>query len=199
MSYEWSTIDPKQSIDEVTIVLTIDGERVAAIWFLGGHVERPDGWHITLRPADKLGVGGLPSFETAEEAKRHVEDLFKLKTETVDEVVMYIVARKDLKMSAGKLGAQVGHGVQYVLQVINLPENFRWYTEWRHGDHTKIVLAVNSLEELEALESRLGVRARIVVDRGRTEVQANTKTVLALAPMPKSVAKPFVGHLHPYR
>jgi len=197
MSHHWDTIGEGE---EASHVLTVDGERVAAIWFLSGHVERPDAWHITFRPSTKLAIGGVPSFETIDEAKSYVENEFGIaRRPPEDEVVMYLVARKDLKMSPGKLAAQCGHAVQYILQIINLPENRSWYTDWRFGDHTKIVLAVNSSEELEALAAKLDVRARVVVDRGRTEIPANTKTVLAMAPMPKSVAKPFIGHLPLYR
>lgn len=130
---------------------------------------------------------------------------------------MYFVARKDLRMSSGKLSAQGMHGLQYVLEDIDpkactaayeiwergdvpdLEDHARWYVEWRRGDHTKITLAVHSLEELEALEEKLGHKAKVVVDRGRTEVEPNTKTGLCLRPMPRGEAAYWVGHLHPYR
>jgi len=42
-----------------------------------------------------------------------------------DPYVMYIVVRRSLKLSAGKVGAQCGHAVQYLMQEF-LPE--RWPT-----------------------------------------------------------------------
>lgn len=129
---------------------------------------------------------------------------------------MYVVVRKDLGMSAGKLAAQAMHGLQYVLEHFNptadavrydnwlrgeteISDELRWCQEWRRGDHTKIVLAVDSLDQLEHLAERVGDRGRIVVDRGRTEVEPNTKTALALFPMPRSLASVWVGALRPYR
>lgn len=144
---------------------------------------------------------------------------------TDDKVVMYLIARRDLNMSPGKLAAQVGHGVQYVLaddlkqriekiqtsiwKKLWLKLHAMWHStadddrnfmsEWAENDHTKIVLMVHSLEELACLEALLGTLAKVVVDAGHTELSAGTRTVLAMKPMPKSLAREYVRHLKSYR
>jgi peptidyl-tRNA hydrolase len=120
----------------------------------------------------------------------------------MDEIVMYFVARKDLNMSAGKLATQVGHGVQYLLTRLEYdPTQTAWLTLWKNASSTKIVLAVENLEELHAIIKTLDASpvpsyAR-VIDEGRTEVAPKTETLLAIAPLPRSIAKPYVGHLRP--
>ncbi len=119
-----------------------------------------------------------------------------------DEIVMYFVARKDLNMSPGKLAAQVGHGVQYILTRTLCSQEIEWLTEWKNGSSAKVVLAINSLEKLVELAGTLDTAwipyARIV-DEGRTEVAQKTETLLALTPLPRSIAKPYVGLLPLYR
>ncbi len=69
--HSWSELKDDR---DVTYLLTVDGERRASVWFLGGHVERPDAWHITFRPSDKLSSTQF-SFETSDEAKRYAEEV----------------------------------------------------------------------------------------------------------------------------
>lgn len=123
-----------------------------------------------------------------------------------DEIVMYLVARKDLKMSPGKLAAQVGHGVQYIMARIRTypsPEQAAWFALWNDGSSAKIVLAVQSLVEfhqlIEVLDASTVPSYALVIDEGRTELAQQTETVLAIAPLPRSIAKPYVGHLPLYR
>jgi PTH2 family peptidyl-tRNA hydrolase len=117
------------------------------------------------------------------------------------EVVMYLVARADLHMSPGKLAAQVGHGVQYALELVKRQEDpsFQtWHEEWAAKSSTKIILAVGSQNELSDLVRNLSIPAALVVDEGRTEIAAASQTVVALVPVPRFKAKPFVGHLKRY-
>lgn len=109
----------------------------------------------------------------------------------MDEIVMYFVAREDLKMSPGKLAAQVGHGVQYILARTLTSKEIEWFYEWKNGSSAKVVLSVPSLEKLvelaEILDNAWIPYARVIDQK--------TETVLALAPMPRSIAKPYVGLL----
>lgn len=200
-NYFWETVGPK---DDPTHILTVNGEKVAAVWFLGGHVERHDRWHITFRDAAlKTSTG----FESLGAAKIRAEEEHNVKPDPMDEVVMYLVARKDLKMSPGKLAAQVGHAVDYLRDRMTFDDR-SWETQWVKQSRTKIVLAVNSEAELLELQQKLrdpfqkdqvDFRCVVVVDEGRTEVAGNSKTVLGVVPMPKSFAKQFIGHLPLYR
>lgn len=59
----------------------------------------------------------------------------------------------------------------------------------------KIVL-VGKEEDLLALEARGAVTIR---DAGYTEIPSGSLTVAALPPMPRSEAKPLIGHLKTLR
>lgn len=118
---------------------------------------------------------------------------------STDEIVMYLVVRKDLKMNAGKVGAQCGHAVQLTLDQLAEDD---WLRSWKNGSYTKIALAVQSLEELQVIHQKLmaaDLLSVLVVDEGRTQVEQNTVTVLGIRPLPKSIASTFVGHLPLYR
>jgi PTH2 family peptidyl-tRNA hydrolase len=185
-------------------ILSIDGARVAAVWFLGGHVERPDAWHVTFRASKHESISG---FETMRDAQRFAEEELGLpQVVETDEIVMYLVARKDLKMSPGKLAAQCGHAVHYLINMMDASPVARWDgrdwgNQWRDSkSHAKIVLSVSSEEELLELHQTLGpTRSVLVIDEGRTEVAGKTKTALGVLPMPKSYARQFVGDLPLYR
>lgn len=119
---------------------------------------------------------------------------------TPDEIVMYIIARADLKMSPGKLAAQVGHGVQYAMMKARngSEETLETLERWENGSSTKIVLKAESYSHLMALQSSIPITSVVVVDEGRTEIPS-TETVLALVPVPKSFAAPYLNHLPLYR
>jgi peptidyl-tRNA hydrolase len=125
--------------------------------------------------------------------------------QTDDEVAMYLIARADLKMSPGKLAAQVGHGVQYTiakiaqLRTLNIgAEYVKWYADWEAASSTKIVLRVESRDQLIELYDSMQIPRAIVRDEGRTEITA-TETVVSIVPVPRSVARPFIGKLPLYR
>jgi hypothetical protein len=65
----WETLGEGRGI---TYVASIRGERRAAVWFLGGHVNRQDAWHVTYRyERDKRWSGC--EHATARDAKDFVE------------------------------------------------------------------------------------------------------------------------------
>jgi len=123
--------------------------------------------------------------------------------------VMYLIFREDLAMSPGKIAAQAGHAVQYMVEAIDPidsehesdPENidryWRYYS-WKGTGITKVALRVKDLAELEALRATLteaGVWTRVVVDEGHTEVAPNSLTCMSIEPRTKLFMRPFVGHL----
>lgn len=122
-----------------------------------------------------------------------------------DEVVMYMVARKDLDMSHGKLGAQCGHGTQLCIREaenadVSLEGGYPALAEWEEKDYPKIVLAGDE-KKMGKLLRQLGESSfphAKVVDRGRTELTPNTMTLIALGPLRRRDAEPFVGRLQVY-
>ncbi len=106
---------------------------------------------------------------------------------------MVILVRTDLNMPKGKIGAQVGHGVQYYMQsrmmeIANGQEASEaeksWFTD---GSHTKVCLKVGSLEELEQIQAdakELDLKTFLVTDNGVTMfLGKKTVTALAFAPV----------------
>src|ERR1019366_2407436 len=122
--------------------------------------------------------------------------------ENEDPIVLYLIVRESLNMSAGKACAQVGHAVQYILmhyfaaQVLKakvkdttLPiielDHIAITTKWLGQDARKVVLKADE-KEWAALQTELGTNCVIVKDNGLTEVAAGSQTVIALWPNYKS-------------
>jgi len=95
-----------------------------------------------------------------------------------------VVARKDLKLSAGKLAAQVGHAaVDCALKAKrHQPAVFdAWYEE---GQKKVVVKADNerALFDLKAAAERAGLTTALIADAGHTELPPGTITVLGVGP-----------------
>jgi len=73
------------------------------------------------------------------------------------------------------------------------------WAEWLNGQFTKIVLYVNSLEEMEAIEKAandLGIPTAKIIDAGKTEFHGEpTPTALALGPYDSDVLADLTGEL----
>lgn len=104
-----------------------------------------------------------------------------------------ILIRNDLKMNKGKIAAQSAHASW--MSILNISEN-NGYTitipldentkDWFEGKFTKVVLAVNSEEELINLYEKAkesGLLASLVVDSGLTTFNyVPTHTAVAIGP-----------------
>lgn len=110
---------------------------------------------------------------------------------------MYLLVRKDVKMSSGKAIAQCGHAALELAQ--KAPRSLvQQYT--REGG-TKIALKLTSLEQLEQIRdasAAVGVNYYVVVDQGRTQIAPNTTTVLGIGPIRRKVARPLVADVPLY-
>jgi len=126
----------------------------------------------------------------------------------LDEVRQIIVIRKDLKMRKGKMVAQGAHAsMKPILDQLYSDEgtlNFKMdknnpIYNWINGSFVKIVVGVNSLEELEELESeasKSNILVSKITDEGRTTFNNNiTVTALAIGPEWKSKLEPITGNL----
>ncbi len=112
-----------------------------------------------------------------------------------EEIVIYLVVRNDLKMSPGKVAAQVGHGVELALNL-----GRRHYPHWTPKDLpcAKIVLQANIFQFMSILDSFNDNIIARVVDEGRTEVVPGSMTVLAFVPAPKASISKDLSHLKLY-
>lgn len=127
-----------------------------------------------------------------------------------------LVARKDLKMRAGKLAAQAAHASMGAVTrgkgalireggdgahelVVPLDADLH---AWLTGQFKKICVYVGSEAELLELHQRAlaaGMRCALIQDSGLTEFGGvPTYTVLSIGPHPKARLDPLTGHLPLY-
>jgi peptidyl-tRNA hydrolase, PTH2 family len=92
-----------------------------------------------------------------------------------------ILVRQDLKLPAGKLAAQVAHASLEAA----LKSNKDRMQKWREAGAKKIVLKVESLEELQIFQQvagRMGFTTALITDAGHTVVEPGTITCLGIGP-----------------
>ena len=110
-----------------------------------------------------------------------------------NEVVQYIIVRKDLNMTHGKMAAQCCHAsVGSVYPFLEDP----FVKEWLSKAFTKIILRAKNKNDLEKLMDKLDIEQFIykkIVDNCRTELEKEseegTLTCIGIRPMPKSYLK----------
>uniref|UniRef100_A0A0E0L4R7 peptidyl-tRNA hydrolase n=1 Tax=Oryza punctata TaxID=4537 RepID=A0A0E0L4R7_ORYPU len=101
-----------------------------------------------------------------------------------EELKMVLVVRKDLKMGAGKIASQCAHAATGLYAEL-MASNRGLLRQWEQFGQAKIVLTCKNQQEMnrikETAEHR-GIPTFVVADAGRTQVQAGSKTVLAVGP-----------------
>jgi len=113
------------------------------------------------------------------------------------EYKMVIVTRKDLKLSPGKLAAQVAHAaVNCALSTKK--NNSDWFKKWQSEGGKKVVAKANSVDDFFMLKEKaekLRLSTSLVEDAGHTEIPAGTKTVLGIGPAPSNIIDQVTGEL----
>lgn len=108
-----------------------------------------------------------------------------------------ILVRTDLKMSKGKLAVQVAHAsVCALLEALKHKRD--WADEWLASGQKKVVLKVNSEEELRKYYQaalKFGLPAAIIQDAGLTELPEGTTTTVGIGPAPETYIDKVTGHL----
>jgi PTH2 family peptidyl-tRNA hydrolase len=110
---------------------------------------------------------------------------------------MVIAVRKDLKLSAGKMAAQVAHAAVNCALVAKRrkPE---WFDRWHDEGQKKVVVKVANLDELLRLKvvaEDAGLVTSLIADAGLTELPPNTTTVLGIGPGPEEAIDKVTGNL----
>ena len=113
---------------------------------------------------------------------------------------MVIVVRKDLKLSPGKMAAQVGHAaVDCALKAMKYDR--KAFDQWKAEGQKKAVLKTEKeadYRQLKADAERAGLSTALIRDAGHTEIPAGTVTVLGIGPGDDAVIDRVTGHLSLY-
>ena len=110
---------------------------------------------------------------------------------------MVLVTRKDLKLSTGKLAAQVAHAA-VACALETKKTNGRWFRKWMKEGAKKAVVKVDTLDEFYPLEKKafeLKIVSYLVTDAGHTEIPEGTVTILGIGPGPNNIIDQVTGHL----
>ena len=111
----------------------------------------------------------------------------------MSEIVQYIIVRRDLEMTHGKMAAQVAHASLASVY----PYMFdKYVVEWLNGPFAKIILRAKNRNHLEKLIGKLeeaGLVYKDIVDSCRTELEKETDmgtlTCVGIKPYPKEMLK----------
>jgi len=110
---------------------------------------------------------------------------------------MVIVTRKDLKLSPGKLAAQVAHAAVNCA-LFTKKKNSKWFSKWQNEGAKKVIAKVDSLEDFFILKEKaenLKIVTALIEDAGHTEIAPGTKTVLGIGPAPSNIIDQVTGEL----
>lgn len=116
---------------------------------------------------------------------------------TDSEYKLILVVRTDLGMGKGKIAAQCSHAAvgAYEKALRRDPESLKI---WQMTGQAKVAVKTDSVEEIKQLADnakKLGLVTSLIRDAGRTQIAANSITVLGIGPAPKSVIDKVTGHL----
>jgi len=103
---------------------------------------------------------------------------------------MYILVNNSLHMGKGKVAGQVGHCVaamtRYLEQKPRLhplyPGQISLYEEWLTTGETKIILKAENTQQLLEIAAESRIMTFPIHDAGKTQVEANSFTVLGFLP-----------------
>lgn len=110
---------------------------------------------------------------------------------------MILVVRNDLKMGKGKIAAQCGHAAvgAYQTAVHRFPDALR---SWNDSGCAKIAVKADSKEQLLSIRKQalaLNFNVCMIRDAGRTQIEPNSITVLAIGPAEVEALDRITGHL----
>mgnify|MGYP001809205557 FL=1 len=118
-------------------------------------------------------------------------------SQSSSELTMVFIARKDLKLSAGKLAAQVGHATAECITKAERTEP-RMLDRYMRVGQRKVVCQAANEDELRRLfgeAKNAGIIASLITDAGHTEIPAGTVTVVGLGPNERDKIDSITGSL----
>ena len=105
-----------------------------------------------------------------------------------------VIVRKDLKLSKGKLAAQVAHASLESYKV----SSYENQSEWEAWGSKKVVLKCEDIKELleiQKLVKKSGLPYSLIKDAGKTEIKPGTITALGIGPAEEDEIDKIAGHL----
>ena len=108
-----------------------------------------------------------------------------------------IVIRRDLNMSIGKLVSQACHASLEASEEAR-KQSLKVWKRWRVEGAKKVIVKVNSLEELLDLDKKvrkIGLPNTLIIDRGLTQLPPNTPTALGIGPTETNIMDKISGNL----
>ncbi|KAK4770048.1 hypothetical protein SAY87_030580 [Trapa incisa] len=113
------------------------------------------------------------------------------------ELKLVLVVRQDLKMGTGKIASQCAHAATGMYAELMQSDRYL-LRRWEQCGQPKIVCTCRGQEEMNRLREaaeNIGLATFVVADAGRTQVEAGSKTVLAVGPGPKELVDTVTGKL----
>jgi len=110
------------------------------------------------------------------------------------ELTQYIVVNASLKMDKGKIAAQASHASVSVLDKVDE----KIVDGWKRSGMKKIVLKVNSTEELVELFQSVKdgkLPCALITDAGRTQIASGSKTAFACGPIEEEDGAKYFSEL----
>jgi len=108
-----------------------------------------------------------------------------------------IAVRRDLDMGKGKVAVQVAHAAVSAGEMAR--RRFaEWWDAWLREGQCKVVVRVDSLEEILQLERKskeLQLPFALITDRGLTQIEPGTTTCLGIGPAPSAIMDSLTGTL----
>ncbi|KIK46268.1 hypothetical protein CY34DRAFT_800604 [Suillus luteus UH-Slu-Lm8-n1] len=136
-------------------------------------------------PKEPLASKAEPEVDSEEEDDALADgDLGAVKAGFLQPCKLVLVVRTDLKMTTGKIAAQ--HATLACYKALSRT-NPALVKHWERNGQAKIALKCSSedeLLELEAVAKSLNLCARSILDAGRTQIAAGSRTVLGIGPAP---------------
>ncbi|KAJ6801687.1 putative peptidyl-tRNA hydrolase 2 [Iris pallida] len=114
-----------------------------------------------------------------------------------EELKMVLVVRQDLRMGLGKIASQCAHAATGMYSELLQSHRFL-LRQWEQYGQAKIVLSCKNQQEMNRLKEaadRCGLPTFVVADAGRTQIQAGSRTVLAIGPGNKQAIDSVTGKL----
>ncbi len=108
-----------------------------------------------------------------------------------------ILVRTDLKMGTGKKCAQSCHASVSASDVVRVKNKTVW-KNWKNSGQKKVVLKVNSIEQLVDIHKKLqkqNIPCYIINDAGLTQLPPDTTTALGIGPALSTEIDKITGEL----